>query len=458
MSPIAPGTKTAVMFPGQGAYLPGSLSDVQRDDRAAQVVGEVLEEVDKAAAAAGTAAVSPLLTERSAPAVDTLVQGDPERLHLAIYAASLASYKVLTGPLGLSPDVVFGHSVGELTALVAGGALSIADGARLLAARDAAFRDAPPVPGGIYPVPRGAGRPARLVEGCGLARTRIAADNAPRQAVVSGPDDELDALARVLDALGLRHFRLRSAHPFHSPLLAPVVARFRPAVSEVEVSVPHLPVYSPTCGGYYRDVDEIRDAVVHHLVQPVAFRQAVTTLYGDGIDRFVETGPKSILADLVAQCLPDASAVAPLRSRVGFTGLRAALAGDSSGPVLSAVADAVGDVAVEDEPDASATTVKAEVTKPKPKPKAGGLPDRGTLIEELRALYAEELEYPLDVMAPDADLEADLAVDSVKQIELFSRALDRYGLPQPEAALRVTTYTTLERVAGLLGDIAGGLR
>ncbi|MER7174423.1 acyltransferase domain-containing protein [Streptomyces mesophilus] len=456
MSSKTPGTKTAVMFPGQGAYLPGSLTDVHQDDRAAQLVGEVLEAVDKAAAAAGTAAVSPLLTERSAPAVDTLVKDDPERLHLAIYAASLASYKVLTGPLGLEPDVLFGHSVGELTALVAGGALSIADGARLLAARDAAFRAAPPVAGGMFAVPLGAGRLARLVEGCGLARTRIAADNAPRQAVVSGPDDELDALARVLDALGLRHFRLRSAHPFHSPLLAPVVAEFRPAVAEVEVSVPQLPVYSPTCGGYYRDIDEIRDAVVHHLVQPVDFRQTVTTLYGDGIDRFVETGPKSILADLVTQCLPDVLSVAPLRARVGFAGLRAALEGDTSAPVLSAVADAVGDVAVEDEPESPATKAAEETAKPKPK--TGGLPDRATLIEELRALYAEELEYPLDVMEPDADLEADLAVDSVKQIELFARALDRYGLPQPEAALRVTTYTTLERVAGLLGDIEGGLR
>ncbi|QNP68849.1 acyltransferase domain-containing protein [Streptomyces roseirectus] len=418
---------TAVMFPGQGAYLPGSLSELHRDARAAEAVGDVLDQADQAATEAGTASVSALLTDRLAPDADTLVRDEPERLHLALYAASLVSFRLLTGPLGLTPDLVLGHSVGELTALVAAGALTVADGARLLTARDAALRAAPPPPGGMFAVPLGARRIARLLEGCGLTRTHVAADNAPRQTVVSGPDDELDTLAATLDTLGLRHFRLSSAYPFHSPLLAPAAALLGPAVADTAVSLPALPVHSPTQGGHHRDTESIRSALAHHLVQPVDFRRAVTTLYGDGVERFVETGPKATLADLVEQSLPAAVCVAPLRTRVGLDGLRAALTGDA--PAL-----------------------------PTPGKRAGGLPERAALIEELRTLYAGDLEYPVDVMTADADLEADLAVGSVKQIELFSRALDRYGLPQPDAKLRVTTYTTLERVAGLLADVAGDAR
>ncbi|GAQ51054.1 acyltransferase domain-containing protein [Streptomyces sp. LBUM 1476] len=421
--------RTAVMFPGQGAYLPGALADLVHVDG----VDEVLKEVDEAVAGS----VREVLTDHAAPTADTLLQNDPERLHLALYAGSLAVWRLLSGPLGVRHDVLFGHSVGELTALVAAGAIGVADGARLLAARDTAFRTVPPPPGGMFAVRLGADRLGSLVRGCALPRTHIAADNAPRQAVVSGPDDELAVLASVLDTLGVDRFRLRSAYPFHSPLLSQVTAHFRSAVEEVRISAPVLPVYSPTDGGYHRDADSVRAAIVRHLTQPVYFRQALAALYGDGVERFVECGPKSILADLVAENLPGAEAVAPLRTRRGLDAMRAALGG--TGPVTV--------------PPARQPAVPA----PAPESPEPVLPSSPVLLKELQQLYADALEYPLDVLTADADLEADLAVDSVRQIELFSRALDRYGLPRPEARLRVTSYPTLSQVARLLGEIADGV-
>ncbi|WP_416971705.1 acyltransferase domain-containing protein [Streptomyces sp. 4F14] len=417
--------RTAVLFPGQGAYLPGALADVAHHAE----VADVLDAVD----AAVTDSPRTLLTSRSAPAVDDLVRDDPERLHLAIYTAAVAVWRLVRGPLGERGDVLLGHSVGELAALAAAGAIDVGDGARLLAARDAALREAPPEPGGMYAVRLGAGRLEHLVRGCGLARVHLAADNAPRQSVVSGPDDELTVLESVLEALGVRCFRLRSAYPFHHPALSAATARFRPAVADVEVGAPMLPVYSPTAGTYYTDAEEVRAALVHHLVRPVRFGRAVVALYGEGVDRFVECGPKSTLADLVAENLPAAETAAPLRRRCGLEDMRAALGGEPFTPA----------------PKPS--------SKPRPVPEpASRLPEAPALLKELRQLYADGLEYPLEVLTADADLEADLAVDSIKQVELFARALDRYGLPQPEARLRITTYTTLERVAALLAEVDAG--
>ncbi|MEV6947486.1 acyltransferase domain-containing protein [Streptomyces sp. NPDC051172] len=435
--------RTAVVFPGQGGYLPGALAAMAHLDE----VAEVLDQVDKVAAEAGTASVSTLLTNHGAPMVNSLMLDDPERLHLAIYAGSIASWRLLSGPLGLVPDVLFGHSVGELAALTAGGAISVEDGARLLAARDAAFRAAPPPLGGMLAIPLGSARLIQLVQGCGLTSTHIAADNAPRQSVVSGPDEELDVLVAALDALEIEHFQLRSAYPFHSPLLATVATRFRPAVQELEVTVPMLPVYSPTRGSYYRDAGSIKAALVDHLLLPVHFRQAVTTLYGEGISRFVDTGPKAILADLVEQNLPGAETVAPLRTRCELGAMRAILDGtDAAFVPADSVSPAAVPAAVAAEPVAPAAAVSVGSVV--------AMPELPVLITELQELYATDLEYPIDVMTADADLEADLAVDSVKQIELFTRALKRYGLSQPAGRLRVTSYTTLRRIAALLLDLA----
>lgn len=422
--------RTAVLFPGQGAYLPGALADVAHRDE----VAEVLDEVDKSV----TGSPRALLTSHGAPAVDDLVRDDPERLHLAIYTAAVAVWRLLRGPLGERADVLLGHSVGELAALAAGGAIGVGDGARLLAARDEALRDAAPPPGGMYAVRLGSGRLEHLVRGCGLTRTHIAADNAPRQSVVSGPDDELDVLDKVLEPLGVQRFRLRSAYPFHHPCLSGATARFRDAVAAVEVGPPVLPVYSPADDAYYTDADAVRAGLIHHLVRPVRFRQAVLALYGDGVDRFVECGPKSTLADLVTENLSAAATAAPLRRRCGLEEMRAALDGKAFAPEPAGVPAA-----------------------PPPEPRsapvsASRLPEPSVLMKELQQLYADGLEYPLHVMAADADLEADLAVDSIKQVELFSRALERYGLPQPAAGLRVTAYTTLERVAALLTEVEAG--
>lgn len=87
--------RTAVVFPGQGGYLPGTLTAMAHLDEVAEVLDQV-DKVDKVAAEPGTASVSALLTDRGAPLVDSLVR-DPERLHLAIYAGSIASWRLLSG-------------------------------------------------------------------------------------------------------------------------------------------------------------------------------------------------------------------------------------------------------------------------------------------------------------------------------------------------------------------------
>jgi [acyl-carrier-protein] S-malonyltransferase len=83
-----------------------------------------------------------------------------------------------------------------------------------------------------------------------------------------------------------------------------------------------------------------------------------------------------------------------------------------------------------------------------------GVPSRGQMLEELRALYAETLEFPHELVTAEADLEADLGIDSLTQNELMDHALARYGLSTYMSDVRATSYTTLAEVVGLIQQLS----
>jgi len=443
-----------LLFPGQGAYLPGALAAL---NSSFPDMREVLDAVDAVAAEHRTRPVSSLLLERDAPAAEELVKSDPARSHLAIYACSTALYRVMAAYRGLEFDVLVGHSFGEIAALAAAGAVSVADGARMVAERDAAFQARPPVPGGMLSLALSETRTRQLLCAAALARVEVAAVNAPHQTVVSGPEEQLAKVESAAGAIGVQCGRLRAPYSFHNRALWPVAEEWAARIASIPVVEPRCRVYSPIVMAYYGTGDDLRAAIVSHLTRPVRFADAVRELDAQGMARFVECGARSILTDLVTQNLVGADVHAPLRRRDGVSEALDELASGTPAPAGAPAQaptppSAVGEQAAETGQAPGGRAGPSAGAAPDP----ARLPERAALLGLLRQEYARALDYPEDVFADDADLEADLGVDSLKQVEMFARLRRRFGLSAPGESVRVAGYRTLPAVADGLIELASG--
>ncbi|WP_143570308.1 ACP S-malonyltransferase, partial [Streptomyces acidiscabies] len=312
-----------VLFPGQGAYVPGALSALAE---AEPVVGEVLAEVDLAAAGLGHRPVSRLLVDTGAPTLGELVASAPQDLHLAIFASEMALFRLLTERLGVRPDVLLGHSFGELVALVAAGAHDLEHGVALVAARDEAFAACPPEAGGMVALEVSAGRAGHLLAALAEGEVCVAADNGPRQSVVSGPKEAVGRVRKAAEAVGISATELRVPYPFHSHGLAGVAHEFALRAGELAPRPLRYRLYSAILGRYFGD-DAHAALVAGHLVRPTRFADAVRALHAEGAEVFVECGAKGVLSDLVTGIVPGVRAVAPLRRRVGVREFVGALGG-----------------------------------------------------------------------------------------------------------------------------------
>ena len=219
----------------------------------------------------------------------------------AIYCAALAGWRRLRDLL--QPDVMAGHSLGEIAALVAAGALNAEDGLHLVAARGRLMERAAALagPGGMLAV-RTADRAelAALAADAGLS---IANDNAPKQVVLSGPDEPLDRVERVFRARGVRSRRLDIRGAFHTPAMESALPQYREVLSAIEIRPPAIPVYSGVTG---EEFDDVRERLAQALVKQVRWLDVMRAMRARGVTRFVETGPGRVLTGLIEKTLPDA--------------------------------------------------------------------------------------------------------------------------------------------------------
>jgi [acyl-carrier-protein] S-malonyltransferase len=225
----------------------------------------------------------------------------------AIFCAALAGYEVLKDRH--EPDLMAGHSLGEITALVAAGAIGAEDGLRLVAARGRLMQEAAEETGdgGMLAV---RARDRAPVEEVGAAAgVSIANDNAPDQLVLSGAVAALDEAERLLRERKVRAKRLPVAGAFHSPLMEPAVEPFRELAERVEVRDPRVPVLSCVTAAPFQDV---RGQLVQAIVSPVRWTDVMSALHDLGATRYVETGPGRVLTNLVRKSLDDVEAEAPL--------------------------------------------------------------------------------------------------------------------------------------------------
>jgi [acyl-carrier-protein] S-malonyltransferase len=225
----------------------------------------------------------------------------------AIFCAALAGYEVLKQRF--EPDLMAGHSLGEITALVAAGALDAEGGLRLVAARGHLMQEAAEQTGDGGMLAVRARERAPIEQVAADTGVSIANDNAPDQLVLSGAVAALEEAERQLRRRNVRAKRLPVAGAFHSPLMEPAVAPFRQLAERVEVREPRVPVLSCVTAAPFQDVRE-------QLVQAITHRVRWTDVMGElrdlGATRYVETGPGRVLTGLVRKSLDGVEAEAPL--------------------------------------------------------------------------------------------------------------------------------------------------
>ena len=174
-------------------------------------------------------------------------------LQLAIYGISVSTYRVLHAN-GLQPSLLMGHSFGEIAALVAAEAFSVRQGAELVVRRTAAVRMSASA-GYMAALSTNRQRAEKLLELVGVSQTAVAGVNHQMQCVISGAPDEMNRCAEVAKSLGISFGRLNSPFPFHSPLMAPIVAEFRSRIRDIRPTTLKQSVYSPILCRYYNPND-----------------------------------------------------------------------------------------------------------------------------------------------------------------------------------------------------------
>ncbi|MFD1758278.1 SDR family NAD(P)-dependent oxidoreductase [Streptomyces lienomycini] len=219
----------------------------------------------------------------------------------ALFALETALFRQLEA-WGVRPDVVAGHSVGEVTAAHVAGVLSLPDACTLVAARGR-LMDALPPGGAMAAVGAGADEVAAHLAASGCA-AEIAAVNGPAAVVVSGDESAVRGVVAHFRERGRAARPLRVRHAFHSALMEPVLADFADVVGQLSLAAPRLPLVSAVPGREATDAElSTPEFWVEHVRRPVRFAESVAHLAERGVAHYVELGPDGVLTGLVRDCL-----------------------------------------------------------------------------------------------------------------------------------------------------------
>lgn len=221
----------------------------------------------------------------------------------ALACASLAMLR-LCQRVGLTPVAVAGHSLGEVTALAAGGALDPLDAVRVARTRGALMAEASRAhEGAMLAVTADRARVEALLERFQLPLT-LANHNAPQQVVLSGAVTAIEAAEPRLAAEGLSAQRLPVATAFHSPIVEAACGPFRDALDAIDFRAPAVPVFGNAAAAPYPgDPAAERDVLAAAVARPVRFVEQIEAIYAAGARTFVEVGPGQVLTRLVGRCL-----------------------------------------------------------------------------------------------------------------------------------------------------------
>jgi [acyl-carrier-protein] S-malonyltransferase len=282
--------RAAVVFPGQGTQTPGMGAAWRDRPEWAAVVG-------RAEAALGE------------PLGRLLVEADAEELlrtrnaQLAVLLTSLMAWEAVCDRV--APVAFAGHSLGQVTALIASGVLAFDDGVRFAAVRaDRTQAAADARPGAMAALLGATLEQAEAATSAGV-ECWIANDNAPGQVVLAGTPEGLDAGVAGAKAPGARTAkRLAVGGAFHTPLMQPAADALADDLGRVDLSAPSAPVVSNDDGEPYSDAEGWRTRSAAHVAVPVRWRAVQASLVTLGADRLLEVGHGTMLAALAKRAIP----------------------------------------------------------------------------------------------------------------------------------------------------------
>ncbi len=322
----APEGDVAFLFPGQGSQYVGMGAELAMRFDCAQAVWDHAADTVRGDDGPLTARVypAPVFTDEARTSLEKRLTAT-EWAQPAILATSLATLRLLER-LGLSPTVVGGHSLGEITAGVAAGVFDESAGLAVARRRGELMAKASETAGAMTAAASDPATVARVVEGIAVV---LANHNAPRQVVLSGAVDAIERAERALEAAQITTRRLPVATAFHSPLVEPSVAPFAAFLESVPGAVPRLPYYAnATAAPYGGERAEVCTELAAAIARPVRFVEQIDAMYAAGIRTFVEVGPDSVLTRLVERCLegrPHVAIPTDQRGKHGVTTLLQAL-------------------------------------------------------------------------------------------------------------------------------------
>lgn len=295
---LRPRPSRVLVFPGQGSQSVGMGRDLAESYLAARAV---FNEVDDALGVP----LSRLLFEGPFEALTLTENAQP-----ALMAMGVAIARVLRDEFDIEvaniADFVAGHSLGEYTALVVAGSLSLADGARLLRKRGLAMKNA---------VADGDGAMASLIgidlaDAQAIAKTAaeqchegavcgVAGDNAPGQVVIAGTRATIDRAIRIAEQRGVRRVvPLSVSRPFHCALMQPAADELASALDSIQIDRPVVPLISNVTAQETRSPDQIRKLLVRQVTSMVRWRESCLYLKSRGVHEFLEMGPGTVLSGL----------------------------------------------------------------------------------------------------------------------------------------------------------------
>lgn len=277
--------KHAYVFPGQGAQSVGMGKDLYENVPEAKALFEQANDI------LGFRITDIMFAGTDEELKQTKVTQPAVFLHSVIMAKAL----------GVKPDAVAGHSLGEFSALVVSGAVSFEDGLRLVSKRAMAMQKCcENRPGGMAAI---LGLDDAVVEqACAdIDGVVVAANyNCPGQLVISGADEAVDAAcARLKEAGARRALRLPVGGAFHSPLMEDARAELEQAIAEVEFHTPVCPIYQNVDAQPQTDPEKIKANLIAQLTAPVRWTQIVRNMLADGVTEFTELGPGAVLQGLI---------------------------------------------------------------------------------------------------------------------------------------------------------------
>jgi [acyl-carrier-protein] S-malonyltransferase len=234
--------------------------------------------------------------------------------------AGVAAYRVWMAETGVAPAAVAGHSLGEYTALVASGVLSLTQAAPLVRFRAQAMQDAVPVGMGAMAAILGMDA-SKVIEGCAEALRSFGANtsevveavnfNDPGQTVIAGSKAGVDKACEVLKANGAkRALPLAVSAPFHSSLMKPAADKLRVQLAGMDLGAPQIPVINNVAVAVETQADRIRAALYEQAFGPVRWVECVQALKARGLSCVIECGPGKVLAGMVKRIDPELTGAA----------------------------------------------------------------------------------------------------------------------------------------------------